>query len=319
MASHKVVPYSFKVKNKNNEKYYKLDAIGRGNEGIKQILQDFFQEYDNELYDDESSEKTIRFSNISTFDQRLDAKIKSGQYGVKSEIRDKDNPQNLKAQRDEEDTEEIELYCLYTPTQNWSHTSLIMFHKFKNFGAKTLFQKSFESFLKENHYDIYEVEMNAVVSTELLDKIERSDRNFELRLIKYRESNSAASSLYGNDHVSHEERIKPLEDGGNLELLGDKLQSLMNRDNTRGLEIDDEEYDELKFTIKNDGSQETLSIDSFGRGSFRMSKNLVEGDEIQSDVVRPNKDNLRDAALSLIDSVEESIDDVPEDKKANAN
>lgn len=317
MASHKIVPYSFRIKNKNSGEYYRLDAIGRNDEGVEQILQNFCQQYHQRLYDDTTSEKTIRFSNISTFNQGLDSKIKSGQYGVKSEIRDKDNPQNLKAQRDEDDTEEIELYYLYTPVDDWTHTSLVMFHKFKNFGAKTVFERSFECFLRDNHYDIYEVEMNAVISTELLEKLENSDRNFELRLIKHRESNSSGSNLYGNDYITLEERIKPLEDGGSLEFVRDQIQRLMNRDNTTGLEIDDEEYDEVKFTIKEDGSQETLGIDSSGRGSFRMSKNLVEGDDISDGAIRPERDNLRDASVSLVDSVQNSIEDISEGRRAD--
>lgn len=316
MVSHKLVPYKIRIKNTEIEKYYHLQNIGLSGYSLSELIESYCQKYLQKFFDDDKKEKTVRFDNLSTSNNSINAKILSGEYGIRAEIREKNNPQNVKTTRQEDDVEEIQLFFKYKEVDEYEWTAFTSMHRFKNYGAKTTFQEGLEEHIqKKVDNDEIEVEMNPVISSDIIHKLQNSDRNFQIKLLKHQTSNSAGSQLYNDEEVIVEKIIRPFKQGASLSLIEDKIKSLMNQDNAQGIEISDETFDEVKFTVKDEGSQETLGIDRYGNSSFKMFKKLVEGDEIELGVIRPPIDILSNESDSIITRAKEAISGDPKSEK----
>ncbi|MFC7070613.1 hypothetical protein ACFQL9_13245 [Halobaculum lipolyticum] len=196
-----------------------------------------------------------------------------GNYGVKRSIADRRSGDRREDGRDYDDSEEKPLYfLLYVPQQS-PRTAYFILERSRRYGVKGPFHIALRQWIHDNYSDDVNVRMTPVTTTDIIPRIRSADRTVRLRLEKAGgpgERHAAFGELF--EHEEMNEAIEFRAKGGDdMDLAVDTLEA-WHTDDDRSFEvIDDESYDNVKLTVEENDSEETISLT---KGETELRKNV---------------------------------------------
>jgi len=212
--------------------------------------------------------------------------------------------------RTEEDAEMMPYFMMYDyPAKQNPDMAFLMLQKFKNQGSKTVFAKAFSEYISNNFNDELTVEVNPIISNELAQKIEKAEKVVELSFIKREVTKDVAGKHIDNYEDVKEERIFRAQRDENIAVRKAKkvVDSIKNNE-TRYLEIEDEKYEELKVTIKERGSETTVTL---GKASRFREKKPISKNDIKTDGGHPVQSSILEEAKQYMNTILEGHDEKP--------
>lgn len=270
---------------------HKLELHNISGRAFMDIIEDEANNNLNVYSDDTDSEQIFTFDNISrkivknesgqNIYEILFLKVKTGEYGIESEIIDKETGEvSYKKKVAEADILPFGC-CIMIPSGEYASGVIILQSTGRNGIKKVMFRRLNEYIKKvDNNFRCY---MGAIVPKVYMERYLNNGILRSIRLIRYSIPNDVADS-YGIDRGIKdvvEERVirKPR---GFLKRNIDAIKSCMNGDKRYDeiIQIDDFEVDDLKLDFRMGSRTKTISMKNLD--------NIVASDDVTDDVVLEN-------------------------------
>ena len=255
MVKLKVVPYVFKIREKRG-KLINLEGLN-----MPKLFENFITEGYTVI--DKKKGKVFSTGRI-LYDQENDlyyGSFSAGDFGYTSKIIDTKSNKKVLDKR----PEYAEIIKFYYAIKFEKNHFLILLSQFKKRGIKTLFLEKFKEFLIKNssiNETTHSLSLNPVYSTKFHDEIKEL---VKIKFIRHRRRRDVESNiikeLYGElkiEELVEERTLRPPKGIKSCK----KLKGLLsNYKYSKYLELDGEEYEDLKMVVKmNDGCSKTIKM-----------------------------------------------------------
>lgn len=319
MARYSFFPYIIKLKERNTNNNYNLSSIPteNGNRSLFQILNSFFELYDDDAYHNDERQKTFHVHDIHTSDNTiLYGRIKSGEYGYSGDFFNVEQNLLTPNARTVNDSEELPFYFMINtnlPLRN-TDMALMILQKFKNFGTKSLLYAALKEYVEGlgNHT----FQMNHIISNDLMNKLNNVDRIVKLRLLK-REipRDTAEVHMINNYNDIAEERVFKIKNRREFDGI-QFLNNLTHNELIRRLrnvdypynEIEEEHYDEIKIETQTGDSTDTIELSE--QGKFR-EKFVINEEELNTENGHPTLDSIKPIGVRYMNRILETYNEAP--------
>ncbi|MFC5971054.1 hypothetical protein ACFPYI_06875 [Halomarina salina] len=249
------------------------------------LFRQFCEHYESVLKDlgeDKNAEQlanvTLALSSQWKHDKNVvEGYLYLGKYGVRRALTNVPTGQRDEDGREFEDTMEKPLYFLmYTPPGETNKAYLLL-ERSRRYGAKGPFDITLREYVNEAYDDGANVKVRPIKTDDIFPKLRDADLATRLRL----ERDGSASQLhsrfddvFGEDSMQQAIEFRP--DGEDLEVVVDELESWYNESPNAFSTIDGVAYDNVKITVENNGSEETISLT---KGETQLLKNIELSDQ----------------------------------------
>ena len=192
-----LMAYAFRIKERNTNVYVNLDDVN----GVDMIhfVQSFLQIWSNgQYYTNPDSIKafTVLSSNLDVNNRRITGQFLSGEGGVPAEIRNVNNIDQVRYQKEAEDSECIPLYYLFHIPN--STLGIIILERFKRISVKqvltNLMRQSFA-----NDFPNFTLEVEPLPQRRLIDMYLREGSVKKIKLSSFNSPNNTLEERYAND------------------------------------------------------------------------------------------------------------------------
>ncbi|MGL4912839.1 MAG: hypothetical protein ACRC3Y_10475 [Romboutsia sp.] len=258
--------YSFSLQDRRNNEYINLSE--NDDNVFQNIINQFYNNFSDEYNNNENLEKIFKIEehnehredefNLNVF------KIKSGRYGVSSEIVNTDTGE-VAYTRDETQADVMPFYLSIAIPINESDTGLIIFQNSGVYGIKTIFKQSFQQVCNENNNE-YSLIIRNVLPAEYIERFLNGGILKKVRFIRNnipRDRGERIGLNLGVDinNAAYEEYVihKPV---GFIRNTGRRIQEFMNRQRAINdiVHVDHFEYDNIKLEFTLGGRNKTLNL-----------------------------------------------------------
>ena len=279
MSNITISIYSFSLRDKRTQEVLNLNNQGIFNNLLAQFCNRFEDEYNN----NETLEKVFKIeeyrdTNCDTFNTRI-FKIKSGKYGISSEIVDTDTGE-VAYVRDESEADVMPFYFSMAVPTNDSDTGLIIFENVGIYGIKSIFKDSFKEICFDNEYSFT---IRNVLPAEYIERF--LDRGI-LKRIRFIRNNiplNTAERIGLNLGVNINNR--PYEEyiihrpGNFINNASRQIRQFMNRQIAINdiIHLENFEYNNIKLDFSLGGRSKTLNLSNI--------ENVVVTEDITNDLV----------------------------------
>ena len=280
MTTHKLIPYWMTLRESNNPGFrWDLDEIIYSpakfdKDSIIDILEGFSKDY---LGDDpinteilRDSQKTFTMESDDRTGRTLQGVMSVGRWGEGANHFNVNEEKREREARSPADAVEIPYYFLFhLPARNPTK-ALFILHRPGNMGAKGALETVLDNWF---HRDVY-YEFDPIVSDDLLEQIINADRLLKLKLERDQIAEAPhqrVSELFdGEDNVkqivefrAHSGQDLPINTDG----LVDKVQKMLSSGQGNNMsgstsKIIEDNFDQAKLSIEQDGSTRTFSLDN---------------------------------------------------------
>lgn len=271
MARFALVPYRIRVKNIRSKDYLQLDNL-HGKDVTKIMRGALKLGTGTHVFDESKKTLSVR-GKVTLKGRHLSGTLMSGEYGYEARFYNIETRIAAKWKRLEKHSEALPFFFLFHLPKGKTAGFLIL-QRFKNFGVKTVLRDYLNNVLKPMNLA---VEINPMISHELLEKIEQS-RLVSLRMIRYDVPRDIADYYHeGSATELTIEKVIRAKVGDDIRLtkrIKKMLADSISDQEPVYYEILDERWDEIKAKIVEvDGkSRKTLT---FGpKHAFRESMPL---------------------------------------------
>ena len=278
MISHGLLICSFYLKkkySKHENQIYELnqeyDYDGIKYRNVFSLLDQFIENF-NELSDDEKMMKMFCVDKNSVMlenkkDYAIESgTIHSGAYGTESEITNK-NTRQVMYLRGKEDADIKQFnYMIFVPSDDKDKKitkGIMLFETIGTFGVKTITTKNMRAFFSEKYG--LTLETRSISVRIFLEKLLKDDNLSRLTLIKNKVSKDSVDNIFIN--VGREEKtfIRPKLKDSWIKLLMEHIDGTAPDDI---FEINNEIYEDIKFTFSHAGRTKTVCLNEIDRFSM---------------------------------------------------
>lgn len=209
-----------------------------------------------------------------------------GNYNVIRSIVNIQSGDRRERGRDLDDAEEKPIYFLmYTPMENATQACLLL-ERSQRYGAKKSLHTTLQEWIRENYSDEITVTIDSIKTCEIFPKLREADRTIRLRLEKDgapAHVHEDFNSVFGHNEMKQAINFRP-KSGNDMDLIVDELEAWYNDPNRSFETIDGVEYNNVKITIKKNGSEKTISLT---KGELNLRKNIDLRDIVEDGDIPP--------------------------------
>jgi hypothetical protein len=239
-------------------------------------LRAFLEDDEHKILDNIS--KTLSVKEPEYDDRKIYGNFKAGEFNIAADFLDTENGNTTENARKTKDSEVYPyFYLLYIPRN--SEKGILILQTFGVHAIKGLLQKCINDFIKEyaDNIDNEElksclIQINPLISRDLLEKLESSEEVHEITLIKNKISRNTAR-LLTNKRTNQRMTIGDPDNIKEIRklVIRNKKKGFMDKqnivDSLRNVEdayaeIIEENYDEINITVTIDGSEKTIHFGS---------------------------------------------------------
>ncbi len=277
------------------------------------LFVEFCEKYSREVINFGKDKKTFSVAEYEADSQRrmVQGIIKSGEYGYRQDAYDTIRKTRVTAARKTHQSQEIPFYFLiHFPQGGLKKKAYILLDKFRWAGAKSLLRDSLTDFLSTGS-NTYLVNINPIISTDLLHQLENADRVSELSLIRDTVPRDLADQvLLGDTEELKEKRVYTTRAKGGLQIkVREFYEKVKNRDSNY-FELEGERAEEISVVIENAGMQRTLYLQTGGK--YREAHALDEN-QLVMDGGFPTRQSIFEMSKDYLNHIltkegEQSID-----------
>jgi hypothetical protein len=278
LSSHTLRVSKKKGKNDTSPtEYYPLDRLPI-NKDLFVYLQDFFKRYQTPVSNTQQ-QTYMKVTNLRISDRIIVGTVKSGIFGVNSEILDM-KTDTVSHEKQDTEADVLTFYFLISILEG-ADEGIILFQRTGRYG----FQTNFTNFLKKSFqldFPQCEVDINNLVSKDIIRKIVRGGSIKELKCVKYKTPIDIVDGL----DTGHEEISANIEFvvKGNRIPFRNKLDDFLKDDGkvTELIEIRNFnfDYDTVKVDVENKGT--TYHYDLGAIGDTRQNLDITNDIELDS-------------------------------------
>jgi len=300
--------------NRNNEQI--LSRFNGSHDFLK-----FFEKYLNEIFlqiknvSDISGTNLLHLTlesppNYDLINRRIFGYFHAGISGDQYQIRDLDTLHDLL----NVETSHVALRKLffYIQLPNGKKSGALVLQRKAKFGIKTILSKTINTYMKEQGYQLYHVEINNILHERVYEKMIEQGNLRKIQLIKKRIP-STIEEYYSNGQEPNEIPGKLTTTMSSSTSLPESYRKFVNffyrRDNMTRIEIKDidQEFDEIEFELELNGKKKTFYI---------ANKNRIQPDiDVTSEIEFDKEGNP--TINSFLSQCEELVRDVIEIQPPN--
>lgn len=327
MVSHKLVPYWFRLREtyETDEKdYWNLDDLtSHRNEfnydSLIQVLDDFFDQFYGEVDKDDNRQRTFEVDRYETGDNLIEGEIQLGEYGIEADVYDTQQQQRIPRYRKLYHSEETPFYFLFYKPPNNDTRVVVVLKQYRARGVKGELYGHLDEYITDHdsadeENDIV-CEMKPVYTQDAEERITNAD-NFkrlqfegmqELTPVEEHADNEGATDA-DRQTVRRTYEIKPTSESG---WTPDFVRSFFPSGNWKYGQLEQDEFQDVKLTIKKDESRTTFSL---WDADIRMRRELDPAeDNLDMEGGHPTAESLSPQAREVVDIVLPPEDDGPDD------
>lgn len=293
MAKQKISLNYYKMKVEKEDNIGKPIILCNGIDGkdIYEIFKEFYKDYTDYTND----EKDLKiFSLIKHVDKQEHngtyfggMSISTGDYGYVSDIISIDSHE-LKYKKTESDADVMPFSIFFTSPKIDDCTYMIMAYQNRGgFGAKTVFDKFFRMFFKENYPD-YKVIISPIAPSDYFKQLLENNTIKELQFTKYLEDGNTRKGLDRNSGIISSKSVDKIF---NSPYLNQKAKKKLLNITEAGKRVCDygtieglgDDYDDIKVKFDVDGSSKTVNIRKLSALMYSedISGDLNNGDSLE--------------------------------------
>lgn len=326
MVSHKLVPYWVRLRETyktDEEDYWNLNELNEHrNEfdynSVIGALDDFFDQFYDDIDDDSDRKRTFEVNRYDSDNNIIEGEIKLGEYGIEADVYDRQQQQRIHRHRRTHHSEETPFYFMfYNPPSNNTRAVAIL-KQYRARGVKGELYDRLDDFVEEHDSDSEEkdivIEMNPVYTQDAEERITSAD-NFKRLKFKGLQELTPMEEHADNEDATDADRqtvnrtyeIKPTSDS---RFTPDFVQSFMSNGSWKYGQLEKNDFNDVKLTVEEDGSQITFSL---WDPDIQMSRELdPTEDNLDIDGGHPTAESLAPRAREVADIVLPPEDDSPD-------
>jgi hypothetical protein len=315
MSGFSLVPYTIRLRDHINDKDVLPGDKSNWGEDLLKILDDYLENSIPTLPVDPSDreKKIIRRQSHTLKARTISGILTAGGYGYEASLVDVEED-TVSYTRQMNDAELVPYYFLIRlPTT--TPTGIAIFQKFRNLGAKDLFFKDFNEFLRNRFGGQFSLEMDALIPTDLVKRY-LDNRIVKVRLIKYgypREISDVNLDAIPEEEIGESEFILKAKKRGSLpEQILNPLRSgvetfLGSSDSAVGsiLAINNFQADNVKVEVRIGKSYRTINLSNVDR--LKFSEDITEKVKIDLNSGHPEFDSIDELANTFLKDCSEAI------------
>ncbi len=314
LAKFKLIPYSVRIRKLKTKSFFPLDEI-QSEMGIIDFFEffDFFcNKHATSVYNLKSQKRTFttEIAESNSKKRFIYGTIKSGEYGISTDFYDIDAKKIIPKYRLPSHSEHYPFhFFFYSPLGNIRNMGLLLLQTIENKGVKTVLHQNIRTWMEKRDKTLI-VDISPMISTELLDKLEKSDRILEMRFIRKQIPREITSKLEIRNYKDIiEERSFKVKRNKSIQLtewikklFKDTKETLEFK--SPYLEILDEQYENVKIVFETNGIKSTLDLDKL---SLREQQELQEK-RIKIKDGFPTMESTHPIALNYINQILKKYD-----------
>jgi len=328
MVSHKLVPYWVRLRETyetDEDDYWDLNQLTEHrdefeHDSLIDVLDDFFDQFYGSIDDDDDRQRTFEVDRYESDDNIIEGEIKLGEYGIEADVYDRQQQQRIHRYRRAHHSEETPFYFMFYKPPSSDTRAVAILKQYRARGVKGELYGRLEEYIAEHDSDDEEkdivFEMDPVYTQDAEERIISADEFKRLRfeglqeltpMEEYADNEDATDA--DRQTVSRTYEIKPTSDN---RWTPDFVQSFMPNRNWKYGQLDQNEFDDVKLTIEEDGSQITFSL---WDADIRMRRELdPTEDDLDMDGGHPTAESLAPLAREVAEVVLPPEDDSPNDE-----
>lgn len=275
MASHKLVPYWFRLRETyqtDDDDYFDLGNLTQerdifNHDSIVDELDDFFDQYSGNIDEDTDRKRTFEVDEFDSDDEVVEGEIKLGTFGIEADVWDRQNDRRISNHRQAHHSEEVPFYFFFYKPDNVERRGVLVLEQFRNRGVKGELYSRLDEFFAEYDNDSFDrdlvFELNPVYTQDAEERVLHADDYKKLKFEGEQEltpvdehaDNEGATDLERKT-VNRTYEMRPTSD----DWTPDFVLSFLPNQNWKYGEVRENEFDDVKVTIEEDGSQMTFSL-----------------------------------------------------------
>lgn len=320
----RLLPYWVQVRERNKPgSYWNLSNLKQSQasfssyDSVAEIIYDLCDAYQTQTEMDEDQQRTFTIEQLARDEAIIEAEIRTGEYGITADFYDIEEEKRILNARDENHAEEFPFRMFYCTLASRPNTGLLILEIFQNRSVRSLLEERLENALTREYGNAY-LEIQPAMDDRVDEMLDNADRFIELNLQgreklrsvdDYATDGGDVDGVDDGDQVRKEYVFKP-ERG---ESLRQRAINAVAEKDFELIGIEDEDYDDAKVTIVEDGNDYTFSL---WEDEIRMRLNIEEDDEdVETIGGKPTTDSVerksRELANILLPSNEKSIETDP--------
>lgn len=328
MVSHKLVPYWVRLRETyktDEDDYWNLSKLTEhrdefDHDSLINALDDFFDQFYGVIDDDNDRQRTFEVDRYNANDNIIEGEIKLGEYGIKADVYDRQQQQRIPQHRQMHHSMETPFYfMLYKPPSSDTRAIAVL-KQYRAQGVKGELYGHLDDYIEEHDSDEEEkdivFEMDPVYTQDAEERITGADEFKRLKfeglqeltpMEEYADNEDATDA--DRQTVSRTYEIKPTSDS---RWTPDFVQSFMPNGDWKYGQLDQNEFDDVKLTVEEDGSKITFSL---WDADIRMRHELdPTEDDLDIDGGHPTAESLAPRAREVAKVVLPPEDDNPGDE-----
>ena len=273
MASIGINIYAFSIGGKDGKQLI-LNDISNGKDIIS-LFEEYINVHLNNYEDDQSREQIYKFVDydvVQEFDDTgskylkyLYGRMKTGSYGIETEIVDKTTSVITHTQNEDEAGVKPFDFFIILPQDDCTETIVIL-QTVSQFGIKGVLKNGFERFLKDN-YEVGYIHFGSIYPRQYIEKFIRDGQLKKLRLLKYGLSADIAEK-YGVTSGFRKAKMETIvsnKDGFDFSLLESIKRCVRGLINYSDVVVLDNEYDDIKLEFSLGKKSKSFSLRNLDR------------------------------------------------------
>lgn len=318
-------PYLIQIREKQSDEYEDVDDLFGTGTSLQEIIESIISDFSGagSVFKEEKGQKALKFEgNAESHPQApidiVQDTVYHGEYGIVRDVLDVDSGSINEDELSSSETPVFDMIFTYFEDSLLEKYGFVMVQRYSIYGYKTTFHRLLRQKIRGTLHEDAMVEMKPLISSELVEILERGGRLTDLKLIAHDVSpdsaNQASSDLSESGlAVQNTNRIEfNFSAGSNLNLalptrvddLVDKMKEIvLNSEDTPFYELTSTEIDEIKAKVDDNGKSRTLTVGPEGE---RVREELpVEDNDAVNEDGTINRDLIKghatDYARNVID------------------
>ncbi len=192
-----LMAYAFRIKERNSNRYVNLDDVD--NTDMMNFVQEFLGSWTNRFFTNSNSIKafTVLSINSDTNNRRISGQFLSGEGGIPAEIRNVNNINQIRYNKEAEDSECIPLYYLFHIPANT--LGIIILERFRRISVKQVLTDLMRRQFFEN-FPNFTLEIEPLPQRRLMDMYLRDGSVKKITLSSFNSPNNTLEERFANDN-----------------------------------------------------------------------------------------------------------------------
>ena len=300
-----LVPYSVRIRDKEEHDYCQLDSLPTSPSDFFQILHTYLQDRRTQKSIDSDRKSVIKVDRLESSPSLLsiDGLFKSGTYGFAAELEDLQT--GIVRSRSVNDCEYLPIYFNFQ-LKSGQNEAILLLQKFGIFGVKTSLLADLSAYIKDIDPNL-SLEINPLVSDSHIQEL-MGGAIKKIRYLKYSVPDDVADDIEELDNLENDAEMEMVIKAKRDRFLG--IPSWMRelfegRTATSDIvEINGIEYDNVKVEIDLGRKKRTLNLGDIRK--LRMNIDITENVQMGADG-HPTFDSIREQAEDIIPDLQNAL------------